>query len=143
MGKLFYAFVLALLVATTVMAQAVVAADCQVISDLSIGQLVIFLTTVAGFLHNSYRESRKRRWDLEDRRLARAEADRKIEIAARDLAMTTRAAHADLGKKIDENTQISHDAFKQANAVNEKIAMLARKFTQEDNHARNRRSGDK
>ena len=64
------------------------------------------ITTVLGFAYNLYRDNRNRRWDLENRRLAREE------IVAR----------------LDENTDLSRVAFKEANDVNMKIAKLTQQF---------------
>lgn len=76
-------------------------------------QFAILVTTTAGlvttlgtFGYNIYRDNRNRRWDLENRRLAREEVI----------------------SRIDENTQISVQAFKEANDVNAKIATLTKQF---------------
>ncbi len=82
-------------------------------SDTAIGQLIIFLTTIAGFIFTLYRENRNRRWDREDR-----------EQKAVQLAAKVEAAHTAISDKIDENTMISREAFKEANDVNRKIATL-------------------
>jgi hypothetical protein len=55
-------------------------------------QLFTFLAVVAGFVYQGYRESRQRRWDLQDRK------------AARDAADTKALA---LSEAIEENTRIS------------------------------------
>lgn len=64
------------------------------------------VSTILGFGYNLYRDNRNRKWDLENRRLARDEVMRKI----------------------DQNTEISVQAFKEANDVNAKIAALTRQF---------------
>jgi hypothetical protein len=75
------------------------------LSDAAIGHLVLLVTTLAGIAIQVYRENRARRWALEDRRLAAAQ-------------------RAHLEQKLDENTEISREAFREANDVNRKIAEI-------------------
>jgi hypothetical protein len=63
--------------------------------------LITFLTLLANIWYSIYKAKRDRKWALEDR----ARLDR-------------------VSRQIDENTQISVDAFNQANHVNEKIATV-------------------
>lgn len=67
-----------------------------------VGQIVTFLTVIVGFVYQYLRESRRHRWDAEQRR----------EIAAEALAA------------IENNTEVSREAFKEANDVNLKIHAL-------------------
>lgn len=78
-----------------------------------LGQALILLTTIATFVYNLYREKRQRKWDLEDRRLAREEQARR----------TTEVKDA-----ITENTNVTVAAAVQADAANRKIAELRRLF---------------
>lgn len=71
-------------------------------TDSAIVSLITFFTLVATNLFSIYRDKRNRRWADEDR--------------ARIAAVTHTA--------IAENTQISKDAFHEANSVNLKIASL-------------------
>ena len=74
--------------------------------NLSEGNLIVLLTTIAGILLQLYRENRARRWQVEDREWSRQQGVK-------------------LETKIDENTAISRDAIEHANHVNEKIAHVA------------------
>lgn len=60
------------------------------------GQIITFATVLAGFYHQWKREGRQREWDM---------ADRKV-----------------IKDKIEENTQISRDAFHEANGAKILIA---------------------
>jgi hypothetical protein len=75
------------------------------LSDAAIGHLIILITTVLGIVVQIYRENRARRWAREDR-----------EESAKQRSI--------LAQKIDENTEISKEAFKEANSVNQKIALI-------------------
>jgi len=97
----------------------------------SIGQLITFLTLVAGFIFQAYRENRNRRWDVEDRKAVAHRAVEAASAVADRLAITgdriTRqidATTTDLTERIKENTEISTQAFKEANSVNLKIEKL-------------------
>jgi gas vesicle protein len=115
-----------------------------------IGQIVVVVTTILGFAYTIYRENRNRRWDLEDRKRAREELQtlttstatklettvehRATELAtalssrATELAQTVDRQRHQLSEQLTENTQISKQAFHEANDVNQKIAELTRKF---------------
>jgi hypothetical protein len=76
-------------------------------------QFTLLITTITGlvstlatFAYNLYRENRNRKWDRENRELARTE----------------------LLRRIDENTEVSVKAFREANDVNAKIAALTQQF---------------
>ena len=83
----------------------------------AVGQFLLFLTTVLGFGIQLYREKRNREWDLADRELARKQLAAKVEIA-----------HESVMKKIEENTEISREAFTEANNVNAKLLKLAQQI---------------
>lgn len=71
--------------------------DSPVVWVTLIGQAVIFLTTIAGFLYNIHRENRQRRWDLEDREYARQKIHQKVEVKAAEVKEEVRqeiGAHA-------------------------------------------------
>lgn len=104
-----------------------------------------FLTTLATMIVNSWRESRRRKWDLQDQ-------DRRAQDTAKSLAeLTIRTAHelamrqeqavqqsaldhaATLERtagmvitKIEEVGAAAEVAYKEANGVNQKIADLQR-----------------
>jgi hypothetical protein len=104
------------------------------------------LTTVATFAFQIYRENRNRRWDKEDQQeTARALAKTTVEEANRVAERVLAEAHlvadrvvaeakivaaeanserAKLAEAIRENTEVSTQAFKEANTVNRKIASL-------------------
>ena len=119
----------------------------------STAQYVIIATTVAGlvttvatFAFQIYRENRNRRWDKEDRdETAKALAATAIKEAERVAERVVSEAHAvaekvlkeakmvatqanteraKLAEMIKENTEISTQAFKEANTVNHKIESL-------------------
>lgn len=75
-------------------------------------QALIFLTLVATWLRSSLVARRDRRWAREDR--ARAAVELK------ELGESTRVTHT----KLDENTQISSEALREANNVNLKIKSI-------------------
>lgn len=80
---------------------------------LIIGQIVILITTLAGFWRQLYRENRNRKWDVEDRNLTRIE----LQTAAQDRKKIAEAVTS----QIKENTEISTKAFEEANHVNQKL----------------------
>jgi hypothetical protein len=104
------------------------------------------LTTVTTFIVQIYRENRNRRWDLEDREKAAeklaetaiAEANRvaervvaeahlvanKLLAEAATVAAQANSERAKLAEAIRENTEISTQAFKEANTINHKIQSL-------------------
>jgi hypothetical protein len=75
------------------------------------GQTIIFATTVLGFSIQLFREWRNRKWDLEDRERARKD----LEVKVTAVAATAKVANEAVMNKIDENTEISRGAFKEAN----------------------------
>lgn len=92
------------------------------------GQVLILLTTLLGFAYTIYRESRNRRWDLEDRERARHDFTRRVESVKAEQrthgTINTRAIVA----KIDENTAVNAEAIAAANQHNQKIADLTKLF---------------
>jgi hypothetical protein len=104
-----------------------------------IGQIIIFLTTVAGFLFNVYRENRNRRWDLEDRARAREEAMKQTTTAAvevkRELDKQTRVVgqvHRDLKEAIAENTAITAAVADKTLSADQRLAEICAKFERGD-----------
>jgi seryl-tRNA synthetase len=93
-----------------------------------IGQIIILLTTIAGFLYTIYRENRNRRWDLQDRELARKELSQKLENQQEQVAAKVVVDHKKLIDKIDENTKITTDALINSNMVHSKMDALALAF---------------
>ncbi len=108
----------------------------------AIVQITILATTISGFLFQAYQmrqkekaEKRQREWDLEDRRLAREEQalarERialKVEASALEVQKATDKQTETLVNKIDENTELSRVAFKEANSLNAKIAAVTSMF---------------
>jgi len=86
----------------------------------SITALVTLLTVILGFVVQIYRENRNRRWDLEDRKQLAA----KVEDARHALSERVNASKIELSNLIAENTQISTNAFHEANTVNMKLEKL-------------------
>jgi hypothetical protein len=101
-----------------------------------IGQIVLFLTTVAGFAYTIYRENRNRRWDLEDRERARAALAETVTDSQKALAKTVQGQQMKLIEKIDENTELTVTAidsaektYREANDLNQKLAKITEMFT--------------
>ena len=121
--------------------------------QILITSIVGFLSTLMVLLINTWKEARNRRWDLEDRRAARQEQERKLQNQTDELkriaqleadltraraaqveaelkAESARSAHAlqqtqrVLEAKIHENTEVSKSAFKEANAMNRKLQRI-------------------
>jgi hypothetical protein len=97
------------------------------------GQTIIFATTVLGFSIQLFREWRNRKWDLEDRERARKD----LEVKVTAVAATAKVANEAVMNKIDENTEISRGAFKEANNAfeaannsNQKLLELSRAIDQ-------------
>ena len=115
--------------------------------------IIGFLTTITTLLLNTWKEARNRRWDLEDRRLARQDHDKKLDnqtdelrrIAQLESELTrARAAQVEaelkaeaartakalqttqhvIVDKINENTEVSKSAFKEANDLNRKLEFM-------------------
>ena len=100
-----------------------------------IGQVIIFLTTVAGFVFTIYRENRNRRWDLEDRARAREETIRHTTIAAvevkRELDKQTRVvgqAHQELKQAIEDNTALTAAIADKTITSEERLAEICARF---------------
>ena len=90
-------------------------------SDIQVAQLATIVTSITTLLTlvgtsvwQSYTQARNRRWDQEDRERARAQ--QQLEAAARSSVTVA---------KIDENTQISREAFHGANGAKELIQQQA------------------
>lgn len=81
--------------------------------SLLVGQILTFLLAAAGFGVALWREARNRRWDLEDRALARQELNLKLA-----------AYHVETTDKIDANTKVSENAFHEANDAKKLIASI-------------------
>jgi DNA-binding transcriptional regulator YiaG len=95
-------------------------------------QLMLFLTFVVTKLFDVYndrqkqnRELRQREWDKEDRERARQE-----------LAEKVATTHEKVIKKIEENTNISREAFTEANNVNVKLLRMSDQITSASSHER-------
>lgn len=78
-----------------------------------IGQVLTFLTVIAGFAYQYMRDAQRHKWDQEERK----------SIAEAALA-TGQQTERRLSNQIDENTQVSRTAFKEANDVNLKLHAL-------------------
>jgi len=89
-------------------------------TSTTIGQLLLFCTTVLGFGIQIYREKRNRQWDLEDRERARVVLAKTAEI----VAVETDMKQQKVIQKIEENTELSRGAFKEANDVNQKLLTM-------------------
>lgn len=83
--------------------------------------LLTFLTLVATWLRTSMTDRRNRRWAALDRAREAAEEEEKKDDRRR-IAREQRERDKVTHKKIDQNTEISRAAFREANTVNQKIA---------------------
>ena len=111
----------------------------QTVMITLIAQAVIFLTTVAGFLYNIYRENRNRRWDLEDRARAREEQLRTTAVAAASVKssldvhnIVQEAKQEELKQviveKLDKNTAITQEAAQKAALADRRLAEIRALF---------------
>jgi hypothetical protein len=98
-------------------------------------QIVIFLTTLAGFGYqilmrrmDAKKEERNRQWDLEDRARARDELARNVTRQAIAVSREQQVIASDIKQMIAENTEVSVKALNEANDVNTRIADLTKKF---------------
>jgi hypothetical protein len=95
-------------------------------TQTTLGQVALALITLAGFGLQMWKESRNRKWDLEDRERARKELEMKVTEAQQTAVVANEAVI----QKIDENTEISRNAFKEANNTNQKLLELAHAIDQ-------------
>lgn len=79
-----------------------------------IGQLFLFLTTVAGFMYQSYSNAKKRQWEVED-----ADRKEKREIALADT----------LAKKTEEQAKlVAQELETKAKAIEDALAVKAKEI---------------
>ena len=90
------------------------------VTDVAIIQGITFLTVIAGFAYQAYRETRQRRWVIEDRKVLAATV---IKVAATAEQLVLEKAD-ELHAAIKENTEISTQAFHEANGVKETLVAL-------------------
>jgi hypothetical protein len=115
--------------------------------------IMSFMATVLGYIYTGWRETRNRRWDREDAERRAKEIKDEAVATAEALAMKTELARLDLADKVErtrldletehllasakrddlsrqlaENTDISRNAFTEANNVNQKIALLTEAY---------------
>ncbi len=88
------------------------------------GIITTLLTTIVGI----YRENRNRRWDLQDRENARRELEGKVLGQQQSIEFKTNEQTKVLTNLINENTNISANAFKEANGLNLKLVELSHRF---------------
>jgi hypothetical protein len=89
-----------------------------------IGQVLTFLTVIAGFIFQYLRETRQHVWDQEQRIAIAKNVLATQEAAATVLALKAAETEARLAAQIENNTEVSKLAFKEANDVNNKIHAL-------------------
>jgi cell division protein FtsX len=100
---------------------------------------VTLVTVIAGFLYQTWRDERRRKWDVEDRlaialtlaqhttQTATTLAEQQVATAAtvaEALAVKTTETAERLAAAIADNTKISTDAFHEANTVNLKLQAI-------------------
>ncbi len=96
--------------------------DTQTV-NLMVGSGGIVFTVVM-FLITWLKDGRARRWAEEDRRRIAAEQKAEQVQTAVELSKVTLTAHKDIAARVDANTQLSKEAFKEANGHNQKILNL-------------------
>ena len=98
-------------------------------------QIVIMVTTIItlGYqvlmrIMDNRRDERRRQWDLEDRERARVELAQRVVHSAQVVREEQKTIANEIKERIDQNTDISVRAFKEANDINAKIARLTKQF---------------
>ena len=88
---------------------------------------ITFLTVLAGFIYQLYRETRQRKWDKEDRDEVKRQLLLNSHVLETKVAETkeqTLAAIADNTLHTIEVKQEARAAYREANAVNLKLASI-------------------
>lgn len=101
----------------------------KLFSEMDPGQWVLLVMTLGGFIGTWLRDARKRRWDLEDRRMAREQSNTALVAVAQKAEKAENAAtkaREEISVKLEENTQITKAAAHAANSVDQKFATLDR-----------------
>ncbi len=107
-----------------------------------ITSLIGFLSLMATQIFSLWRESRNRKWDLEDRAAARAQMQKNAELqrietiqTAIDLARVTKLHGEEIVKEISRNTEITQSvgekadaAYVAANNFNERLERLRKEL---------------
>ncbi len=92
------------------------------------------VTMIAGWLWKAHIDGRDRRWAKEDRERLAAEQLKAAGITHAKLDENNALAQV-TNNKLDENTQISTEAFHEANTVNNKIQKLGESMVQHQKEA--------
>lgn len=104
--------------------------------------IITLLTLIINIVNTNYKEARNRKWAQEDKEAIERTTRHKLKETEQAikfqfdelklLAEEIKSAGADRLKhiiaKVDENTEISKVAFKEANGINEKIKNLGLEF---------------
>jgi coproporphyrinogen III oxidase-like Fe-S oxidoreductase len=80
-------------------------------------QLITLVSLIVGFAYQAYRDTRQRRWDVEDRARLAIKADEQVAHAV--------TSRNEMALALAENTGLTKAAFAEANHVNIKIERLA------------------
>lgn len=103
-----------------------------------VSSVLAFLGTIFGIVTTIYKENRARRWALEDARALAKHTDDALKESARTTKQEGEArlaiiqgGHEELKKEIAANTEISKEAFREANGVNAKLEKLGVKLAEE------------
>ncbi len=120
------AFGLSLTAATY--AQDAVATPVTPTNVVLVTTIIGFLTLIATNVFALWRESRNRKWDQEDREIARMNARNESHAVAVKLATVVNQQHKELAAKLDENTEMTKAvgekavaAYDAANNFNNKL----------------------
>lgn len=107
-------------------------------SDTAWVQLIGFLTLIVGGLLQYFNAQRQHQWDVEDRAMTARELATKVQMEADKIAhkvevqanvanaaaTIANTARTELAAALKENTDVSTQAFKEANHINNKLAQL-------------------
>jgi uncharacterized membrane protein len=103
-------------------------------TDSTGASLVTLATVIAGFLYQFITQARQRRWDLEDRRMARESTKQTAATLAETVVTTNLGLHAALAEntaKTQEAINAADAAYTEANTVNQKIEKLGIQASQD------------
>ncbi len=96
-------------------------------SDAVAMQLVTLATVIGAHVYTWIKDARQRKWDLEDRRMARQHTSRTAEELAEKVAGTNQSLHEAIAEntiKTEQAIDRADAAYTEANSVNQKIEQL-------------------
>lgn len=98
----------------------------------ALAQIVILITVVGGFAMTWFNEARKRKWEIEDRRMIAERLAEKVETTALQVKADLDAQTADVKQELTIQTarveQAADRAYNEANRLNEKLKTVTEAF---------------